>query len=95
MVQSSSRLVDVAKSITIIVQMILRMILVIFMNFTNSSIYKKDELKLQERLYIKLTTTERAPYPYRLDTTEDIALVGYVRYIEANNLSNPYKVPDF
>ena len=33
MVQSSSRLVDVAKSITIIVQMILRMILVIFMGF--------------------------------------------------------------
>ena len=33
MVQSSSRLVDVAKSITIIVQMILRMILVIFMEF--------------------------------------------------------------
>ena len=32
-VQSSSRLVDVAKSITIIVQMILRMILVIFMGF--------------------------------------------------------------
>ena len=95
MVQSSSRLVDVAKSITIIVQMILRMILVIFMDFTNSSIYEKDELKLQERLYIKLTTTERAPYPYRLDTTEDIALVGYVRYIESNNLSNPYKVPDF
>lgn len=75
--------------------MILRMILVIFMDFTNSSIYEKDELKLQERLYIKLTTTERAPYPYRLDTTEDIALVGYVRYIESNNLSNPYKVPDF
>ena len=41
MVQSSSRLVDVAKSITIIVQMILRMILVIFMDFTNSSIYEK------------------------------------------------------
>ena len=39
-----------------------------------------------------MTTTERAPYPYRLDTTEDIALVGYVRYIESNNLSNPYKV---
>ena len=94
MVQSSSRLVDVAKY-----------------NYHSSNDFandfsdfhgispiqasKKDELKLQERLYIKLTTTERAPYPYRLDTTEDIALVGYVRYIEANNLSNPYKVPDF
>ena len=95
MVQSSSRLVDVAKSITIIVQMILRMILVIFMGFHQFKHLRKDELKLQERLYIKLTTTERAPYPYRLDTTEDIALVGYVRYIESNNLSNPYKVPDF
>ncbi|MCH4380372.1 AraC family transcriptional regulator [Staphylococcus haemolyticus] len=96
MVQSSSRLVDVAKKY----------------NYHNSNDFandfsdfhgispiqastKKDELKLQERLYIKLTTTERAPYPYRLDTTEDIALVGYVRYIESNNLSNPYKVPDF
>lgn len=96
MVQSSSRLVDVAKKY----------------NYHSSNDFandfsdfhgispiqastKKDELKLQERLYIKLTTTERAPYPYRLDTTEDIALVGYVRYIESNNLSNPYKVPDF
>ena len=56
---------------------------------------KKDELKLQERLYIKLTTTERAPYPYRLDTTDDIPLVGYARFVEADNLSNPFKVPDF
>ena len=84
-----------SQSITIIVQMIFANDFSDFHGFTNSSIYEKDELKLQERLYIKLTTTERAPYPYRLDTTEDIALVGYVRYIESNNLSNPYKVPDF
>ena len=51
------------------------MILVIFMEFHQFKHLQKDELKLQERLYIKLTTTERAPYPYRLDTTEDIALV--------------------
>ena len=50
---------------------------------------------MNERLYIKLTTTERAPYPYRLETTKDTPLVGYVKYIEANQLSNPYKVPDF
>lgn len=56
---------------------------------------KKDELKMQERIYIKLTTTERAPYPYRLEETDDISLVGYARYIDAKNLSNPFNVPDF
>ena len=38
---------------------------------------------MQERIYIKLTTTERAPYPYRLEETDDISLVGYARYIDA------------
>ncbi|MCE5089746.1 AraC family transcriptional regulator [Staphylococcus devriesei] len=96
MIQSSSRLVDVAKKYNYVSSN----------DFANDfsdfhgispiqASTKKDELKLQERLYIKLTTTERAPYPYRLDTTDDIALVGYVRFIEGNDLSNPYKVPDF
>lgn len=56
---------------------------------------KKDELKFQERLYIKLSTTERAPYTYRLQETEDILLVGYSRFIPTKNLSNPFNVPDF
>lgn len=56
---------------------------------------KKDELKFQERLYIKLSTTERAPYTYRLQETEDISLVGYSRFIPTKNLSNPFNVPDF
>ncbi|PTF03355.1 AraC family transcriptional regulator [Staphylococcus devriesei] len=96
MIQSSSRLVDVAKKYNYVSSN----------DFANDfsdfhgispiqASTKKDELKLQERLYIKLTTTERAPYPYRLDTTDDIALVGYVRFIEGNDLSNPYKVSDF
>ena len=34
---------------------------------------KKDELKFQERLYIKLSTTERAPYTYRLQETEAVS----------------------
>ncbi|MBI5972548.1 effector binding domain-containing protein [Staphylococcus caledonicus] len=96
MIQSSSRLVDVAKKYNYVSSN----------DFANDfsdfhgispiqASTKKDELKLQKRLYIKLTTTERAPYPYRLDTTDDIALVGYVRFIEGNDLSNPYKVPDF
>ncbi|PTF15750.1 AraC family transcriptional regulator [Staphylococcus devriesei] len=95
-IQSSSRLVDVAKKYNYVSSN----------DFANDfsdfhgispiqASTKKDELKLQERLYIKLTTTERAPYPYRLDTTDDIALVGYVRFIEGNDLSNPYKVSDF
>lgn len=50
---------------------------------------------MQERIYIKLTTTERAPYPYRLEETDDISLVGYARYIDAKDLSNPFNVPDF
>ncbi|MFI8540367.1 effector binding domain-containing protein [Staphylococcus capitis] len=56
---------------------------------------KKDELKFQERLYIKLSTTERAPYTYRLQETEDISLVGYSRFIPTKKLSNPFNVPDF
>lgn len=56
---------------------------------------KKDELKFQERLYIKLSTTERAPYTYRLQETEDISLVGYSGFIPTKDLSNPFNVPDF
>lgn len=56
---------------------------------------KKDELKFQERLYIKLSMTERAPYTYRLQETEDISLVGYSRFIPTKDLSNPFNVPDF
>lgn len=56
---------------------------------------KKDELKFQERLYIKLSTTERAPYTYSLQETEDISLVGYSRFIPTKDLSNPFNVPDF
>ena len=56
---------------------------------------KKDELKFQERLYIKLSTTERAPYTYRLQETDDISLVGYSRFIPTKDLSNPFNVPDF
>lgn len=56
---------------------------------------KKDELKFQERLYIKLSTTERAPYTYRIQETEDISLVGYSRFIPTKDLSNPFNVPDF
>lgn len=56
---------------------------------------KKDELKFQERVYIKLSTTERAPYTYRLQETEDISLVGYSRFIPTKDLSNPFNVPDF
>ncbi|PNY89799.1 AraC family transcriptional regulator [Staphylococcus capitis subsp. urealyticus] len=56
---------------------------------------KKDELKFQERLYIKLSTTERAPYTYKLQETEDISLVGYSRFIPTKDLSNPFNVPDF
>ncbi|KRG10234.1 AraC family transcriptional regulator [Staphylococcus sp. NAM3COL9] len=56
---------------------------------------KRDELKMQPRLYIKLTTTETAPYNYRLEDTRGLSLVGYNQFLEADELENPYKVPDF
>ncbi|MBL7573256.1 AraC family transcriptional regulator [Staphylococcus saccharolyticus] len=56
---------------------------------------KKDELKIQERLYIKLSTTERAPYTYRLQETNDVSLVGYSRFIPTQRLSHPFNIPDF
>ncbi|MGO2078089.1 MAG: GyrI-like domain-containing protein, partial [Staphylococcus equorum] len=56
---------------------------------------KRDELKMQPRLYIKLTTTETAPYNYRLEDTQGLSLVGYNRFLDADELENPYKVPDF
>lgn len=72
------------------------MILVIFMAFhLFKLLLKKDELQIQERLYIKLSTTERAPYPYRLEETDDISLVGYARFIDTKYLSHPFNVPDF
>ena len=56
---------------------------------------KKDELKIQERLYIKLSTTERAPYTYRLQETNDVSLVGYSRFIPTQRLSHSFNIPDF
>ncbi|MEY8603422.1 AraC family transcriptional regulator [Staphylococcus nepalensis] len=56
---------------------------------------KRDELKMQPRLYIKLTTTERAPYTYRLEDTPGISLVGYAKFLDSEEIDNPYKVPDF
>ena len=85
----ASRLMDVAKSIDMLILMNLLMTLVIFMAFHLSKPQKKDELKFQERLYIKLSTTERA-YTYRLQETEDISLVGYSRFIPTKDLSNPF-----
>ena len=49
----------------------------------------------QQRLYIKLSTTENAPYTYRLQETDDISLVGYSRFIPTEQLSNPFNIPDF
>ena len=46
-------------------------------------------------MYIKLSTTENAPYTYRLQETDDISLVGYSRFIPTEQLSNPFNIPDF
>ena len=72
------------------------MILAIFMVSSPIQATKKDELKIQQqRLYIKLSTTENAPYTYRLQETDDISLVGYSRFIPTEQLSNPFNIPDF
>lgn len=56
---------------------------------------KREELKMQPRLYIKLTTTEKPPNAYRLEDAAGIALVGYAQFIDSEHLENPFKVPDF
>ena len=60
--------------------MTLRMILVIFMDFTYPSFNKKMSLNFK-RDYILNYQRQRAPYTYRLQETEDISLVGYSRFI--------------
>ena len=94
-VNGASRLMDVAKNIVMRIQMISQMILVIFMVSHLFKLQQKDELKIQKRLYIKLSTTENAPYTYRLQETDDISLVGYSRFIPTKQLSNPFNIPDF
>ncbi len=41
---------------------------------------KKDELQIQERLYIKLSTTE-STLSIQIKRTDDISLVGYARFM--------------
>ena len=94
-VNGASRLMDVAKNIVMRILMISQMILAIFMVSHLFKLQQKDELKIQQRLYIKLSTTENAPYTYRLQETDDISLVGYSRFIPTEQLSNPFNIPDF
>ncbi len=56
---------------------------------------KQDQLKMQERLYLKLSTTSRPPLPYRLDNMGGFTLVGHSRFIPSNELDNHFIVPDF
>ncbi|MBI5975328.1 effector binding domain-containing protein [Staphylococcus canis] len=56
---------------------------------------KKDKLKYQDRLYLKLTTTRAEPYPYRLENIGDLPLIGVSRFIPANDLDNHFTIPDF
>ena len=93
-VNGASRLMDVAKKYRYANSMISQMILVIFMVSHLFKLQQKDELKIQKRLYIKLSTTENAPYTW-LQETDDISLVGYSRFIPTKQLSNPFNIPDF
>ncbi|ANZ33310.1 AraC family transcriptional regulator [Staphylococcus carnosus] len=56
---------------------------------------KQDELQMQKRLYIKISTTDRPPYTYRLETSDAYTLVGHARFINTEDLSNPFVVADF
>lgn len=56
---------------------------------------KQDQLKLQDRLYLKLTTTTSEPYMYRLENIGNIPLVGVSRFIPADELDNHFIIPDF
>ena len=56
---------------------------------------KKERLKVQNRQYIKVTTTEKSPYTFRLETIAGLNLVGYAKFINSVDIENPFKVPDF
>ncbi|ARJ51911.1 helix-turn-helix domain-containing protein [Staphylococcus lutrae] len=56
---------------------------------------KKEQLKMQERLYLKLSTTAQKPYPYRLEELGDFSLVGCSRFIPSAELENHFIIPDF
>ena len=56
---------------------------------------KKERLKVQNRQYLKVTTTEKAPYTFRLEITAGLNLVGYAKFINSVDIENPFKVPDF
>jgi AraC-like DNA-binding protein/predicted transcriptional regulator YdeE len=55
---------------------------------------KKEQLNIKNRQYLKITTTEKSPYSYRLETINGINLVGYAEFINASNIDNPFKIPD-
>ena len=94
-VNGASRLMDVAKKYRYANSNDFANDLAIFMVSHLFKLQQKDELKIQQRLYIKLSTTENAPYTYRLQETDDISLVGYSRFIPTEQLSNPFNIPDF
>ncbi|MEJ7540718.1 effector binding domain-containing protein [Staphylococcus intermedius] len=56
---------------------------------------KKDQLQMQERLYLKLSTTSQKPYPYRLETLGDFSLVGCSRFVPTVELEHHFIIPDF
>ena len=56
---------------------------------------KKERLKVQNRQYLKVTTTEKASYTFRLEITAGLNLVGYAKFINSVDIENPFKVPDF
>ncbi|QLK86109.1 AraC family transcriptional regulator [Staphylococcus sp. 17KM0847] len=56
---------------------------------------KQDQLNMQNRLYLKLTTTSNPPYPYRLENIGHLSLVGYSRFVPTAQLDHHFIIPDF
>lgn len=56
---------------------------------------KKDQLHLQERLYLKLTKSTAKPYTYRLEEVGDVSLIGTSKFIPSSELDNHFIIPDF
>lgn len=56
---------------------------------------KQNQLKMQERLYLRISTTDTPPYSYRLEQSDEYQLIGFSRFIDTEDLSNPFVVADF
>ncbi|WP_414049714.1 helix-turn-helix domain-containing protein [Macrococcus animalis] len=53
-----------------------------------------NQLKMVERVYIELSTTNVAPMNYKIQTIDDLSLVGLQENVQFNELNNHFLIPD-